>query len=94
MVYLLVRHTVQDYAKWKAVFDEHGKTRKAGGSTEAILYQNVGNPNELVVLTRWATAEAAAKFGSSEDLKATMARAGVMGMPEVLTLREVQRQPA
>ena len=29
---LLIRHTVQDYATWKSVFDEHESTRRANGS--------------------------------------------------------------
>jgi hypothetical protein len=32
MPYLLIRHKVKDYDKWKPVFDEHGSTRKANGS--------------------------------------------------------------
>jgi hypothetical protein len=31
MPYLLISHKVEDYAKWKPVFDEHGATRKASG---------------------------------------------------------------
>ena len=29
---LLIRHTVQDYPTWEAVFDEHESTRRANGS--------------------------------------------------------------
>jgi hypothetical protein len=32
MPYLLVRHKVENYAKWKPLFDDHGGTRKASGS--------------------------------------------------------------
>jgi quinol monooxygenase YgiN len=94
MVHLLVRHTVQDYAKWKPVFDEHGKTRKAAGSSAAVIYRNSDKPNEVVVLTQWPNKDAARKFASSEDLKTVMQRAGVMGQPDVVTLEEVERQPA
>ena len=31
MPYVLIRHKVEVYAKWKIVFDEHGATRKATG---------------------------------------------------------------
>jgi len=85
---------VQEYAKWKRIYDTHGATRKTAGSTGATLYQNVANPNELVAITQWPSEAAAAKFDSSEDLKATMQQAGVLGMPEVLTLNEVDHQPA
>jgi hypothetical protein len=32
MSYFIVRHTVEDYNKWKPAFDEDGKTRAAAGS--------------------------------------------------------------
>ena len=32
MTYVLVIHKVEDYAKWKTVYDEDGATRKAKGS--------------------------------------------------------------
>ena len=32
MPYVLVRHTVADYAAWKPIYDEHTNTRKANGS--------------------------------------------------------------
>jgi len=46
MTYLLVRHKVEDYAKWKPVFDEHGAARKAGGSKGARVFRFIDNPNE------------------------------------------------
>ena len=32
MPYLLIRHKVQDYSRWKPLFDQHGEARKAMGS--------------------------------------------------------------
>ena len=94
MTYLLVRHKVEDYAKWKPVFDEHGAARKAGGSKGARVFRNTDNPNEPVIITEWPTLEQARKFAQSPDLREAMQRAGVIGMPDVLFLDEVDRQPA
>jgi len=33
MIYLNVRHTVADYAKWRAGFDAHEAARRAAGAT-------------------------------------------------------------
>ena len=33
MIYLNVRHTVADYAKWRPVFDSDESNRRAGGAT-------------------------------------------------------------
>jgi hypothetical protein len=32
MAYVIVKHTVADYARWKALFDADGANRQAGGS--------------------------------------------------------------
>ncbi len=40
MPYILIRQKVQDFAEWKAVFDEHGTIRKATGSKGGYLLRN------------------------------------------------------
>ena len=50
MSYMLIRHKVQDYGKWKLAFDAHGATRKASGSKGGRLLRNAKDPNELVIL--------------------------------------------
>ena len=37
MPYVLVRHKVEDYDRWKPVYDDSDGTRKAGGSRGARL---------------------------------------------------------
>ena len=44
MVFAVVDHKVEDYAKWKPVFDKHGETRKkqalkAGNSSTFLVSQ-------------------------------------------------------
>ena len=94
MVYLLVQHQVEDYQKWKAVFDEHGKTRKAGGSKGATVYRDTNDPNNAAVITEWESKEAALQFAQSPDLAETMHHAGVIGQPTVLFLDQVEKQSA
>ena len=89
MSYLLVRHRVEDYAKWKPLFDEHRSTRLAGGSTSELLLRNAHDPNELTVLFEWDTLEHAQQFVQSEDLRQVMQRAGVVGQPDVSFLEKV-----
>ena len=94
MTHVLVHHQVADYAKWKIIYDEHAATRKAGGSKGARLLRNANDPNDLVVITEWNSMEDAQAFAQSPDLRETMQRAGVMGMPEVMFLEDVQWTPA
>jgi heme-degrading monooxygenase HmoA len=90
MPYLIVRHKVRDYAKWKSAFDEHGATRKANGSKGGRLYRSAADPNELVVLFEWEDLDKAQQFAQSEDLRETMERAGVAGQPDLYFLEEIE----
>lgn len=54
MIYLLVRHRVVDYARWKEAFDMHLAARQAGGAThETLILHNVDEPTEVIVLLGW-----------------------------------------
>lgn len=50
MPYILIRHKVKNYAKWKPVFDEHGASREENGSWGGQLFRNADDPDELVIL--------------------------------------------
>lgn len=91
MPYLLVRHKVKDYAKWKSVFDEHGATRKASGSKGRRLFGNADDSSEVVILLEWGDLKRARQFAESEDLRKTMERAGVSDKPDVYFLEEGER---
>jgi hypothetical protein len=40
MNYLLVRHKVADFSKWKAAYDAHSPARQKAGLTEKYLLRN------------------------------------------------------
>ena len=93
LTYVLVIHRVEDYSKWKPIYDEDGDTRKAKGSKGAFVFRNTNDPNHLVVMTDWENLEKAKNFAESEDLKITMQKAGVIGQPAVYYLEEIERTP-
>lgn len=91
MAYLLVRHRVKDFAKWKPIFDEHSGTRKTSGSKSSHVFRNSNDPNEIVLLFEWDDIQKARQFAESEDLRRTMEREGVSGKPDVYFLEEIER---
>ena len=91
MPYVLVRHKVADYAKFKSIFDEHGAVRKASGFKGHHLFRNADDPNELVILLEGDDLEKARQFGQSEDLRQSMQQAGVIDQPDMYFLDEVER---
>lgn len=88
MPYLLIRHKVADYAKWKPGFDAHGVTRQANGSRGGQLFRNATDPNELVILLEWDDLEKARQFTQSEDLREVMQRLGVVDHPDIYFLKD------
>ena len=86
MAHVLVRHKVADYTKWKAGYDGHAGVRKKAGLKEVHLLRNVQNPNEVVVLFEAADMKKAQEFASSDDLRDTMMRAGVVDRPDIYFL--------
>jgi heme-degrading monooxygenase HmoA len=93
MPYLLIRHKVADYPKWKSAFDEHGATRQANGSRGGQLFRNANDPNELIILFDWDDLERARQFTQSEDLRQAMQRAGVADQPDIYFLETAEHLP-
>jgi heme-degrading monooxygenase HmoA len=88
---LLIQSTVEDYAKWKSVFDEYTTNRKTSGSKGGHLFRSADNPNELVILFEWDDLDNARQFTQSDDLRKAMQRAGVVGRPDLYFLEEVEK---
>ncbi len=91
MPYLLVRHKVTDFAKWKPVFDEHGTTRQASGSKGGLLLRSADDPNEVVLLLEWDDLDRARQFAGSDDLRQAMQRAGVADQPDLYFLDHAEK---
>ena len=94
MPFLLIRHKVKNYARWKPCFDEHAATRKASGSKSARLFRSAANPNEVIALFEWDSLELAERFSQSENLRAVMQESGVAEPPDIFLLDDVETFPA
>lgn len=83
MTLMVVRHSVRDYAAWRKAYDEVKPMQTAGGVLEESVYQDPADPNDVLVLHRFANQAKAQAFASSPDLRDAMQRAGVAGPPRV-----------
>ncbi|UCG69834.1 MAG: cyclase [Thermoplasmata archaeon] len=81
MAYLLSIQKVEDYEKWKKVYDDEERQadRRKNGSKGGYVYRNPSDPNEVVVLLEWDDADRANKYVDSQKLKQAMGRAGLVG---------------
>ena len=91
MTTILIKHPVEDYDIWKGEFDAFHDNRKASVETSFQINLPIDDPNNLVILFEWDSAENAKAFLDSTDLKEAMQRAGVSGQPEI-TIMEIADQ--
>ena len=78
MIYLNVRHTVADYAKWREGFDAHEAARRAAGATGVQqVYRNLDNPGAITIVIEWDNAEKARQFAQDPALAEVMKNAGI-----------------
>ena len=82
MALLVVRHSVRDYGAWRQVYDAVKPMQTAGGVTEESVYQDPGNPNDVLVLHRFGSRSKAEAFAASSELRDALNRAGVLMEPQ------------
>ena len=78
---------VADFAKWKPVYDAHLSARQKAGLTEEHLFRNADDPNEVLLLFSAEDIDKAKAFIASDDVRQTMAKAGVSDKPDIYFLR-------
>ena len=84
--FMLVRHQVKDFAAWKPVYDAHAPKRQEAGLAERQLLRGSDDPNQVVILFEAKDLARARAFAASDDLRETMARAGVQDRPDIFYL--------
>ena len=85
----IVQSHVQDYEKWKPVFDEHGEVRRKHGATGHRIHRSLDDANTIIIVNEFATEEGARSFAADPSLKEAMARAGVDSQPQIWICEEV-----
>jgi hypothetical protein len=82
---LIVRHPVQDYAAWRAVYDGpqvSGLHQKYGVGNTRVA-RDSQDANDVVVTHELASVSDAEGFAADPELKAAMDTAGVAGAPRI-----------
>ena len=86
MPYVLIRHKVNDFPKWKSAYDAHSGARQKAGLQEEHLLRNSEDPNEVILLFEAQDIQKAKEFAGSSDLREAMKNAGVIDKPDVYFL--------
>jgi hypothetical protein len=85
---VIIRHKVEDFNKWKPVYDGNLSARQAAGLKDIRLWRNLNDPDEIVMLFEVADITKAKKFSESTELKEKMQEAGVLGPPDFIFLSD------
>ena len=91
MTYILCRHKVESYERWRPYFDGPGTVLHKSGTLGGQVFSTSGEPNELWVLLEWTSEESARSFMSSPELGKAMRAAGVIDTPDVYFLDELPK---
>ena len=78
---LVVRHKVNDYAGWRAVYESLEPLRAKHGCTAARVLQLSADSNDVLITHDFGTSEQAVSFAGDPELQVGMQRAGVAGPP-------------
>jgi len=80
---LIVRHRVQDYGAWRAVYEMVEGLRQQHGYSGAEVLVDPGDKQDVFVVHRFPTVTPAQAFAESSELREAMGRAGVVGPPRI-----------
>jgi len=83
MSYVLIRHKVANYAKWKRVVQAATAWRKASGEKSFQVFRSSSAPNDLTIVCGWDSTARMQKFVESAELRERMKQAGVVSRPQI-----------
>ena len=78
MASIVRRSRVEDYARWKAVYQAGEAARQAAGWRDQEVFRNPDDPNEIVILTEVDDVERARAYAESEDVRRRQRASGLM----------------
>ncbi|MEM7005001.1 MAG: hypothetical protein AAF498_03900 [Pseudomonadota bacterium] len=78
---MIVSHEVEDFERWKQVFDQALPIRRAAGEMTFAILQSPTNEALVTVWFEWDTMERARAWASDPILANGMAAAGVISEP-------------
>ena len=83
---VLIIHRVADYKTWLKHYEDHEPKRVEASVTKSVVWQAEGDPNNVYILMQCTDINKMKRFGESDELKQTMAKAGVIGKPTIQLL--------
>lgn len=83
MTYMMIRHKVADFSRWKRVFDSHLAAQQKSGLLAPRVFRNLDDPNEVVYFFEVTDIEKARGFISSPAVPEAKQQSGVISEPDI-----------
>ncbi|MFH5833692.1 hypothetical protein ACG2F4_06355 [Halalkalibaculum sp. DA3122] len=83
---VLVRHKVEDFVRWREVFESHKNAQREAGMQLKKLWRNVDEPDEVILLFDVDDPEQAREFLYSADIPDAKNGSGVIDDPDIYFL--------
>lgn len=89
MAYLYVRHKVEDFDRWFAVFESHRPAHRESGFGEVHVSRDCADPDIVVLFFEVLDMEKARAFTETPESYEAKDESGVVGDPLALWLEEI-----
>jgi uncharacterized protein (DUF1330 family) len=93
MAWTHVRHRVEDYPKWKEVFDSTAEYKRSHGWKGYRIHAIEGDNNHLLIMEEFETEDQVRQFIGSDYLREAMGRAGVSDEPDIMVVELLEEGP-
>jgi hypothetical protein len=77
---MIIRHKVEDFAKWKRGYDNADWLRKQHGITYASVHHEESDPKDIIAVHQFKDMKGAKDFANA--VPAIMKEIGVIGQPQ------------
>jgi hypothetical protein len=78
MALIVRRSRVEDYARWKTVYQAGEAARRAAGWRDQQIFRNPDDPNEIVFVTEVDDLEQARAYAKSEEVQRRQRASGLL----------------
>lgn len=86
----LICHKVENFEKWKQIFEANQPLRKAAGELSYEIGTLDSDPATVYIFNEWVSEEVFMKFIQNPDLQNAMKTAGVIEKPQIFVLNKTK----
>ena len=87
--YMFACAKIEDFAKWKSIYDEDVKLRDDAGLKERYIFTCAEDPKHIALLFAVDSIEKAKAFLESPEIREQMKKATIVGDPEIRFFHKV-----